>query len=225
MMSLSLKGRFLFTFFIVQYDPIWGGSIQAIIFDYVPSLSWINISSFPSLISFQIGFSITSASMDAMDSNLKGQFSHPFFHFPRMAVVIMGVCGSGKSTIGNMLAKVLNCSFLDADDFHPESNKDEERDCSIRQDRIPWLETLRNALREHLLSNNTVVLGCSALQKNYREILRSADPNYEHGSFESMVKFVLLDARAELDPSEGILKVDATQSPDDTVNGIQALIF
>ena len=123
------------------------------------------------------------------------------------------------------------------------------------KDRIPWLETLRNALREYLLSNNTVVLGCSALQKNYREILRSADPHYEHGSFESMVKFVLLDARAEviaarlekraaegnhfmppnllqsqldslqLDPSEGILKVDATQSPDDTVNGIQALIF
>lgn len=184
--------------------------------------------------------------MDAMDSNLKG-----------MAVVIMGVCGSGKSTIGNLLAKVLNCSFLDADDFHPESNKDKmKRGIALSdKDRIPWLETLRNALREYLLSNNTVVLGCSALQKNYREILRSADPHYEHGSFESMVKFVLLDARAEviaarlekraaegnhfmppnllqsqldslqLDPSEGILKVDATQSPDDTVNGIQALIF
>ena len=82
MMSLSLKGRFLFTFFIVQYDPIWGGSIQAIIFDYVTFSQLDKHLSFPSLISFQIGFSITSASMDAMDSNLKGQFSHPFFHFP-----------------------------------------------------------------------------------------------------------------------------------------------
>lgn len=123
------------------------------------------------------------------------------------------------------------------------------------KDRIPWLETLRNALRERLLSENTVVLGCSALQKDYREILRSADPDYIHGTFDSMVKFVLLDARAEviaarlekraaegnhfmpptllqsqldllqLDPSEGILKVDASQSPNDLVNGIQVLIF
>ncbi|KAK9034905.1 hypothetical protein V6N11_076958 [Hibiscus sabdariffa] len=40
------------------------------------------------------------------------------------AVVIMGVSGAGKSTIGDMLAKVLNCSFLDADDFHPPLNKE-----------------------------------------------------------------------------------------------------
>ncbi|GMY06432.1 gluconokinase isoform X1 [Fagus crenata] len=174
-----------------------------------------------------------------------------------IAVVIMGVSGAGKSTVGEMLAKVMNCSFLDADDYHPLSNKEKMRKGIplSDEDRIPWLETLRDALRESLVNGKIVILGCSALQKRYRNILRSADPNYEPGSYASEVKFVLLDAQAEVlaarlenraaegkhfmpakllqsqidllqtDDSEGIFKVDATLSPQNIVSTINTRIF
>ncbi|KAG5224398.1 gluconokinase [Salix suchowensis] len=182
------------------------------------------------------------------------------FHmmFTGKAIVIMGVSGAGKSTIGELLAKALDCSFLDADDFHPQSNKDKMHQGIplTEEDRIPWLEILQDALRESLISGKTVVLSCSALQKRYREILRSADCNYHHdGSFKSAVKFVLLDAKAEvlaerldkraaegkhfmpakllqsqlellqIDDSEAVCKVDATLNPQELVNSIRTLIF
>ncbi|KAG8649984.1 hypothetical protein MANES_08G164500v8 [Manihot esculenta] len=169
----------------------------------------------------------------------------------------MGVSGAGKSTIGEMLAKVLNCRFLDADDFHSQSNKAKMNQGIplSDEDRLPWLESLRDALRESLAGGETVVLGCSSLQKQYREILRSADPNYKLGSYISTVKFVLLDAKAEvlaerlnkraaegkhfmpatllqsqldllqIDESEGIFKVDATSSPQAIVNDIRSFDF
>ncbi|KAF7147427.1 hypothetical protein RHSIM_Rhsim03G0220500 [Rhododendron simsii] len=174
-----------------------------------------------------------------------------------MGVVIMGVSGAGKSTIGEMLAKAVNCSFLDADDFHPQSNKEKmHKGIPLSdEDRIPWLNLLRDALRASLVSRKTMILGCSALQKQYREILRSADPNYVPGSYFSVMKFVLLDAGAEvlaarlekragegnhfmpakllqsqidllqIDESEGIVKVDATISPLVIVDTIKALFF
>ncbi|KAI8565216.1 hypothetical protein RHMOL_Rhmol03G0242800 [Rhododendron molle] len=174
-----------------------------------------------------------------------------------MGVVIMGVSGAGKSTIGEMLAKAVNCSFLDADDFHPQSNKEKmHKGIPLSdEDRIPWLNLLRDALRACLVSRKTMILGCSALQKRYREILRSADPNYVPGSYFCVIKFVLLDAGAEvlaarlqeraeegnhfmpakllqsqidllqIDESEGIVKVDATASPLVIVDTIKALFF
>ncbi|XP_024966916.1 gluconokinase [Cynara cardunculus var. scolymus] len=113
-----------------------------------------------------------------------------------IAVVIMGVSGAGKSTVGEMLGKALNCSYVDADDFHPQSNKEKMKNGIplSDEDRIPWLERLRSIVNASFVSGKTVILGCSALQKHYRDILRSADPNYE-GSRGHIcaVKFVLLE--------------------------------
>ncbi|KAF2306649.1 hypothetical protein GH714_020086 [Hevea brasiliensis] len=99
-----------------------------------------------------------------------------------------------------MLAKVLNYSFLDADDFHSQSNKEKmHQGIPLSEEgRIPWLESLQDALRERLAGGKTVVLSCSSLQKKYREILRSSDSNYQLRSYVSATKFVLLDAKAEV---------------------------
>ncbi|XP_048225777.1 gluconokinase isoform X2 [Ricinus communis] len=173
------------------------------------------------------------------------------------AIVIMGVSGAGKSTIGQMLAEELKCDFLDADVFHSQSNKEKMRQGIplSEEDRIPWLQSLQEALRESLTAGETIILGCSSLQNQYREILRSADPYYQLGSYVSAVKFVLLDVSAEvlverlnkraaegkhfmpatllqsqleflhIDDSEGIYKVDATQSPRAIVNVIKSIIL
>ncbi|KAF5786855.1 putative gluconokinase [Helianthus annuus] len=76
-------------------------------------------------------------------------------------------------TIGELLANALNCSFVDADDFHPQSNKKKmKKGIPLSdEDRTPWLKVLRDVVNANLVSGKTVILGCSALQKQYREIL------------------------------------------------------
>ncbi|EPS72912.1 gluconokinase, partial [Genlisea aurea] len=118
-----------------------------------------------------------------------------------MAVVIMGVSGAGKSTIGAMLARRINCSFLDADDYHSHLNKEKMKSGIplTDEDRIPWLESLRVTVRDILDKGEIAILGCSALQEHYREILRCADPDYEPSSYVCCsVRFILLDVGAEI---------------------------
>ncbi|XP_069891617.1 probable gluconokinase isoform X1 [Dipodomys merriami] len=89
------------------------------------------------------------------------------------ALLVMGVSGSGKSTVGALLASELGWKFYDADDYHPEENrrKMEKRIPLNDQDRIPWLCTLHDILLRDVASGQHVVLACSALKKMYRDIL------------------------------------------------------
>jgi gluconokinase len=90
------------------------------------------------------------------------------------AVVLMGVAGSGKTAVGMRVAEKLNWRFLDADNFHPAANI-EKMSHGIPltdEDRVPWLERLRDELRHQIASGHSVILACSALKESYRRILR-----------------------------------------------------
>jgi len=89
-----------------------------------------------------------------------------------MVVVLMGVAGAGKSTVGSLVAARLGVSFLDADDFHDQSSIDAMRAGLALNDhqRQPWLRRLNDVLRAQQKSG--VVLACSALKGVYRQTLR-----------------------------------------------------
>lgn len=93
--------------------------------------------------------------------------------FPQ-AVVVMGVCGTGKSTVGLGLADRLGFPYADADDYHPAENVAKMREgiALTDEDREPWLDRLRGLLEEHLSSGTGIVLACSALREIYRERLK-----------------------------------------------------
>lgn len=96
---------------------------------------------------------------------------------PRV-IVLMGVAGSGKTTIGTLLAGRLGWSFLDADDFHPPANiaKMAGGVPLDDHDREPWLVRLRREVIELALLGNPAVLACSALKATYRKTLGIGEP-------------------------------------------------
>ena len=88
-------------------------------------------------------------------------------------IIIMGVAGCGKSTIGSMLAHELGWDFYDADDFHSESNrmKMTKNIPLTDEDRTDWLDSLRSLIGQNIQNEKSIVLACSALKKSYRDIL------------------------------------------------------
>lgn len=90
-----------------------------------------------------------------------------------MIVTVMGVAGSGKSTVGKLLAQRLSLPFIEADDFHSKENVLKmSRGIPLNdEDRHPWLQLLSHELQLHE-QNKGAVLACSALKESYREILR-----------------------------------------------------
>lgn len=90
-----------------------------------------------------------------------------------MIIVLMGVSGSGKTTVGRLLAQRLGWSFLDADDYHPAANVEKMRSGTplTDEDRWPWLDRLNALLREQQADGRDAVLGCSALKQKYRDRL------------------------------------------------------
>jgi len=110
-----------------------------------------------------------------------------------MIVVLMGVSGSGKTTIGTLLAERMGTLFADADDYHPAANKAKMASGQPLNDddRQPWLETLNKMMRGWFESGKGGVLACSALKEKYRATLAGGMP-------EGAVAFVLLDGSKEM---------------------------
>jgi gluconokinase len=90
-----------------------------------------------------------------------------------MIVVLMGVCGSGKTTVGQALAESLHWRFVDADDFHPQANvaKMARGIALTDDDRWPWFDRIVAELQRHQAAGAHVVVACSALKQEYRDRL------------------------------------------------------
>jgi gluconokinase len=88
-------------------------------------------------------------------------------------VIIMGVLGSGKTLIGQMLSQELGWDFFDADDFHPSANilKISRSIPLTDNDRKPWLKILNKLLQKSSQESKSAILACSALKQSYRDIL------------------------------------------------------
>lgn len=90
-----------------------------------------------------------------------------------MVIVLMGVAGSGKTTIGRKLAAELDWQFYDADDYHPRANIEKmSRGISLTDDdRSPWLQVLHDVIADSLARGENAILACSALKERYRMYL------------------------------------------------------
>ena len=99
-----------------------------------------------------------------------------------MVIIVMGVTGAGKTTVGLRLAEILGWRFHDADDFHPAANKSKMH-AGIPltdEDRWPWLQALRGAIEQALTDNVGAVVTCSALKRAYRDVLSGGLPQVRY---------------------------------------------
>lgn len=153
-------------------------------------------------------------------------------------VIVMGVQGSGKSTIGALLAEALSVPFIDGDDLHtPQAKAKMASGFPLDDsDREPWLRTIAHTIAEHQVQGNNIVVACSALKKKYRDAMRSIVPELtfvhlngvqdliaqrlSHREHEYMPT-TLLDSQygtlEPLSPQEQGFVVDVTDGPDDVV--------
>ncbi|ATU96190.1 gluconokinase [Aeromonas salmonicida] len=93
------------------------------------------------------------------------------------SIIVMGVCGSGKSSVGLKVAQALGAKFIDGDDLHPRANiqKMAGGNPLNDEDRAPWLERIRDAAYSLEQKNEVGVIVCSALKKQYRDQIRDGN--------------------------------------------------
>ena len=95
-----------------------------------------------------------------------------------MVVVVMGVSGSGKTTVGTMVAEAMHCAFLEGDSLHPPANVEKMRHGIplTDADRAPWLAALHGRLVDAFTHGTCLVAACSALKRSYRTVLAEGVP-------------------------------------------------
>jgi len=156
-------------------------------------------------------------------------------------VIVFGVSGAGKTTVGKLLARGLGWHFVEADDFHPAANIKKMRSGRLLtdEDRWPWLERLREEIERLVATGKNAVMACSALKRAYRDRLRVGNE----------VKFVFLrgdvalvqkrlrsrrshfmnpdllqsqfDDLEETRPDEEVLTIELGGTPEEIVNEIK----
>jgi gluconokinase len=155
-----------------------------------------------------------------------------------MIAIMMGVVGSGKTTVGHLLAEQLAWEFADADDFHPPSNVERIRRgiALTDDDREPWLQALREAITRWISEGRNVVLACSALKRVYRRELEVGPEVrfvYLKGSVDLIAERlrlrkghfaddkILASQFADLEAPEGAVTVDIAATPQQIVAEIR----
>ena len=95
-----------------------------------------------------------------------------------LSVLVVGVSGSGKSTVGSAVARRLGLPFLEGDDIHPAANIAKMRAGHALDDvdRAAWLDAIADRLRRSAAAGEGLVVACSALRRSYRDVLRAAAP-------------------------------------------------
>lgn len=149
----------------------------------------------------------------------------------------MGVAGSGKTTIGQLLASRLNCLFLDGDSLHPQSNIDKmTRGIPLTDaDREPWLAAIHSRILESVGRNENLIVACSALKQKYRDTLSCDVPitwaylkgtadlilaRLQSRSHHFMKPAMLASQMADLEEPTSAIVVDIAASPDAAVQQI-----
>ena len=159
-----------------------------------------------------------------------------------LIIILMGVSGSGKTTIGRLLAQDLGWPFYDGDDFHPQANIDKMRQGIplTDDDRDAWLTALRQQIETFIDNRQSAVLACSALKQAYRERLRGDRPEvrfiYLKGDYALIrqrlqgrqghfMKADLLSSQfATLEEPKGVPAIDIAQEPGAIVTCIKRAI-
>jgi gluconokinase len=159
-----------------------------------------------------------------------------------VTVIIFGVSGAGKTTVGKLLSRQLGWRFVEADDFHPAANIEKMRSGHplTDGDRWPWLDRLRQQIEQLLSARENAVLACSALKRAYRDRLRVNDEvkfvflrgdhalvekqlRSRHGHFmDANLLQSQFDDLEEPQPDENVLTIELRRPPKEIAERIEA---
>lgn len=155
-----------------------------------------------------------------------------------MVIIVMGVSGSGKSTIGSQLARRLGWDFHDGDSFHPPENvaKMKQGQPLNDEDRQPWLQAIQQFMRKTEAQGGHAVVACSALRDSYRSRLLQDEPwvafvwldgsrelleERMRGRTDHFMPVSLLESQLNtLEPPQKALRVDISSPPEEVVETI-----